>query len=177
MTKITKGGSLGHLLCWWEAGRRLFTGSKNFQKRFFVHRLQKIIFWKDFLFWAQVRNTSGQGWAKSWESFVQPLRSQPRSRLLHLHPHHCRPHLPPPHRHHLHQLLHLLQGEASPQPTLCSSSHSLQLLWRDSEGPGCAGCRLQGGACPSHLRHSFGSLPRWLYLYINCHSLTHLVVI
>ena len=50
--------------------------------------------------------------------------------------------------------------------SISSSSHVLQLLWRDFEGPGCAGCRLQGGACPSHLRQSFGSLPRWL-LYIN----------
>ena len=41
----------------------------------------------------------------------------------------------------------------------------LQLLWRDSEGPGCAGCRLQGGACPSHLRQSFGSLPRWRKMF------------
>ena len=28
--KMTKGGSLGHLLCWWEAGRRLSTGCRNY---------------------------------------------------------------------------------------------------------------------------------------------------
>ena len=59
----------------------------------------------------QVTSNAGQGWAKSRESFVQPLRSKPRCRLVHLHPHHGRPHLPAPRRHHLHQLLHLLQGD------------------------------------------------------------------
>ena len=151
--KMTKGGSLGHLLCWWEAGRRLSTGYKNyFSSKIFALTTSDQQIWTGL----------GQAVRILRTTFAEQVSESPRP---------SSPPSPPPSP---------SSPSSSPSPStpasparweLTSTSsavdHTLQLLWRDSEGPGCAGCRLQGGACPSHLRHSFGSLPRWLFVQLS----------